>query len=60
MKDNKCTAPSAVPGATSSTPVCYDYRCPSNLSVKWRSHNGGHTDLPMDPGRSKSWDIDLT
>ncbi len=28
--------------------------------VKWCTHNGGHTDLPMDPGQSRSWDIDLT
>jgi hypothetical protein len=38
----------------------YDYECPSNLPVKWCTHNGGHTDLPMVPGQSKSWDIDLT
>jgi len=39
---------------------CFDYQGPSNYPVKWCTHNGGHTDLPMDPGQSKSWDIDLT
>jgi hypothetical protein len=39
---------------------CFDYQGPSYYPVKWCTHNGGHTDLPMDPGQSKSWDIDLT
>jgi poly(3-hydroxybutyrate) depolymerase len=60
VKNNGCTQPSSVPEATSSTHVCYDYDCPSGYPVKWCTHNGGHTDLPMDPGQSKSWDIDLT
>lgn len=60
VKNNGCTVPASVPEATSSTHVCYDYQCPSNYPVKWCTHNGGHTDLPMDPGQSKSWDIDLT
>jgi poly(3-hydroxybutyrate) depolymerase len=60
VKNNKCTVPGSVPEATSSTHVCYDYECPSNYPVKWCTHNGGHTDLPTDPGQSRSWDIDLT
>jgi poly(3-hydroxybutyrate) depolymerase len=60
VKNNGCTVPASVPEATSSTHVCYDYQCPSNYPVKWCTHNGGHTDLPMEPGQSKSWDIDLT
>jgi hypothetical protein len=28
--------------------------------VKWATHNGGHTDVPTDPGQSKAWTIDLT
>jgi poly(3-hydroxybutyrate) depolymerase len=60
VKNNKCTVPSSVPEATSSTHVCYDYQCPANYPVKWCAHNGGHTDLPTDPGQSKSWDIDMT
>lgn len=60
VKNNGCKVPSSVPEATSSTHVCYDYECPSNYPVKWCTHNGGHTDLPTDPGQSSSWDIDLT
>ena len=60
VKNNGCTVPASVPEATSSTHVCYDYQCPSNYPVKWCTHNGGHTDLPTDPGQSRSWDIDLT
>jgi len=60
VKNNKCTTTGTVTEATSSTHVCYDHQCPDNLPVKWCTHNGGHTDLPMDPGQSKSWDIDLT
>ena len=60
VKNNKCTTSGTVLEATSSTHVVYDYTCPSNYPVKWATHNGGHTDLAMDPGQSKSWDIDLT
>jgi poly(3-hydroxybutyrate) depolymerase len=60
VKNNKCTVPSSVPEATSSTHVTYDYQCPSNYPVKWCTHNGGHTDQPKDPNQSKSWDIDET
>jgi poly(3-hydroxybutyrate) depolymerase len=60
VKNNGCTVPASVPEATSSTHVCYDYQCPNNYPVKWCTHNGGHTDLPTDPGQSKSWDIDPT
>ena len=60
VKNNKCKVPSSVPEATSSTHVIYDYECPSNYPVKWATHNGGHTDLPNDPGQNRSWDIDVT
>jgi poly(3-hydroxybutyrate) depolymerase len=60
VKNNGCKVPASTPEATSSTHVCYDYECQSNYPVKWCTHNGGHTDLPQDPGQSTSWDIDLT
>jgi poly(3-hydroxybutyrate) depolymerase len=60
VKNNKCTVPSSVPEATSSTHVTYDYECPSNYPVKWCTHTGDHTDQPKDPGQSRSWDIDET
>jgi poly(3-hydroxybutyrate) depolymerase len=60
VTNNQCTVPPSVPEATGSTHVCYDYECPSNYPVKWCTHNGGHTDLPLDPGQTRSWDIDLT
>jgi poly(3-hydroxybutyrate) depolymerase len=60
VKNNGCKVPTTVPEANSSTHVVYDYGCPSNYPVKWATHNGGHTDLPKDPGQSTSWDIDLT
>lgn len=60
VQNNGCKVPASVPEATSSTHVCYDYECPSNYPVKWCTHNGGHTDLPNDPGQSTSWDIELT
>ena len=60
VKNDACTVPASVSEATSSTHVCYDYQCPSNYPVKWCTHNGGHTDLPMDPSQTKSWDIDIT
>jgi poly(3-hydroxybutyrate) depolymerase len=60
VTNNKCTVPASVPEATSSTHVCYDYTGCDTYPVKWCTHNGGHTDLPMDPGQSTSWDIALT
>ncbi len=60
VKNNGCTVPANVPEATSNTHVAYDYQCPSNYPVRWDTHNGGHTDRPMDPGQSRSWAIDPT
>lgn len=58
VANNKCTGTPTE--ATTSTHVVYDYKCPDNLPVKWATHNGGHTDVPQDPGQSKAWTIDLT
>jgi poly(3-hydroxybutyrate) depolymerase len=60
VKNNKCTVPASVPEATSSTHVCYDYTGCDTYPVKRCTHTGGHTDLPTDPGQSKSWDMDLS
>jgi poly(3-hydroxybutyrate) depolymerase len=54
-KNNGCPIPATVAKATTSTHVCQVYQCPNNLPVNWCTHNGGHTDQPMDPGQTTSW-----